>query len=62
LLAPGASCTTTVYFVNVNVFSTAPRGFNRAGTIQFTDTGAASGPAGTPVGTQIGTLTGYATP
>jgi hypothetical protein len=62
LLAPGASCTTPVYFFNINIFPPTPRGVNRAGTIQFTDTGAASGPAGTPVGTQIGTLTGYATP
>jgi hypothetical protein len=61
LLAPGASCTTPVYFVNLNLFSSAPRGVNRAGTIRFTDTGAASGPAGTPVGTQVGTLTGFAT-
>jgi hypothetical protein len=49
-LAPGASCTATVRFTNV----LSPRGVNRAGTITFTDTGAAS--------PQVGNLVGFATP
>jgi hypothetical protein len=49
-LPPGGSCTVGVRFTNV--FS--PRGTNRAGTITFTDTGAAS--------PQVGVLTGFATP
>jgi hypothetical protein len=50
-LAPGASCTVTVTFTNINLFS--PRGVNRAGTITFTDT-ATSSP-------QVGNLIGFAT-
>jgi hypothetical protein len=53
-LAPGASCTIPVDFVNVNLFNSAPRGVNRAGTITFTDTGAAS--------PQTGALIGHANP
>ncbi|HEX4152448.1 MAG TPA: choice-of-anchor D domain-containing protein [Steroidobacteraceae bacterium] len=49
-LAPGASCTVGVSFMNV----VAARGANRAGTITFTDNGAAS--------PQVGNLTGFATP
>jgi hypothetical protein len=49
-LAPGASCTIPVDFANV----LAPRGVNRASTITFTDTGAAS--------PQTGGLIGHANP
>jgi hypothetical protein len=49
-LAPGASCTMLVDFLNV----LAPLGVNRAGTISFTDTGASS--------PQTGTITGFASP
>ena len=49
-LAPGASCTATVRFTNVS----STRGTNRAGTITFTDTGAAS--------PQSSGLVGFATP
>jgi hypothetical protein len=53
-LAPGASCTVTVRFTNANLLGGAPRGFNRTGTITFTDTGLAS--------PQSTALTGFATP
>jgi hypothetical protein len=49
-LAPGASCTVPVDFVNV----LSPKGVDRAGTISFTDTGAAS--------PQSGGLIGHANP
>ena len=49
-LAPGASCTYAVGFVN----ALAPRGVDRAGTVTFTDTG-----AGNP---QVGALIGHANP
>jgi len=47
-LAPGASCTVTVEFVNV----LSSRGVNRAGTLTFTDNAAAS--------PQVGNLIGHA--
>ena len=47
-LAPGASCTVVVEFVN----TFAPRGVDRPGTITFTDTG-----SGSP---QVGSLIGHA--
>ena len=53
-LAPGATCTVTVRFTNVNAFNTAPRGVNRNDTITFTDNGTAN--------TQTGNLVGFATP
>jgi hypothetical protein len=49
-LAPAASCTVTVRFTNV----ASPRGVDRAGTITFTDSGAAS--------PQVGALVGHANP
>ena len=48
-LAPGASCIVTVRFMNL----LGARGTNRAGTITFTDNGAAS--------PQSGSLIGFAT-
>jgi hypothetical protein len=45
-LAPGASCTVTVDFVNV----LSPRGVNRNGTITFTDTATGSPQAGALIG------------
>jgi hypothetical protein len=52
-LAPGATCTVTVRFTNVNAFNTAPRGVNRNDTITFTDNGVGN--------TQTGNLVGFAT-
>jgi hypothetical protein len=49
-IAPGASCTVTVRFTNVG----SARGTTRAGTLTFTDSGAAS--------PQAITLNGFATP
>jgi hypothetical protein len=53
-LAPGATCTVTVKFTNVNAFNSARRGVNRNDTITFTDNGVGN--------TQTGKLIGFATP
>ena len=45
-LAPGATCTVVVEFVN----TFAPRGVDRTGTITFTDTGSGSPQAGSLIG------------